>query len=431
MKPREPVVECADATSLPGTVVQEQTDLFARSFAELWRDTPDTFKTWGDKYQLQQQQETEARVEEMVSSSLESDESSEEHALLQIQRVKSSVRNLVVRSLESKHREETEEMLEKFSDAGDSFVRQAREFDAGLSPDDIFQALRNLWIINSMQAAYDIPIRANRSGIAYSLLYPYTDNYLDDASVTNKEKRAFNQFLGRRLVGINVSAASKLTATVSRLVDMIEAEYPRLLYSGVYESLLAIHRAQEMSLLQHGRVEGSGRPKILDISVRKGGTSVLADAYLSKGWLTLAEAEFAFGYGVFLQFIDDLQDVGADLSNGHQTLFTLAVSDGYLDGMANRLLRFVESTLSADNFLSTERTGALTELVTRSCRSLILESVALNSTLYSEQYLESVEPFSPIRFERIRALHKEMRERQKRARKVLRSGRFAQAMAYA
>jgi hypothetical protein len=425
------IVECAETRSLTDTVVQRQNDYFAHSFAELWRMTPETSASWGGKFKPEQQTETESRIQQIVSNGLEDEEIDQDHALLGIQRVKSSVRDLVVQSVVSDHREKTEELLGKFSDTGDAFVHEAREFDCNLSPDDIFQALRNLWIVNSMQAAYDIPICATPSGIAYSLLYPYTDNFLDDPSVASQDKRAFNQFLGRRLVGISVPAKTKLGATVLRLVAMIESEYPRQHFPEVYESLLAIHRAQETSLLQHAQCEGIQRSEILDISVRKGGTSVLTDAYLSKGRLTKGEAEFAFGYGVFLQFIDDLQDVGNDMSNGHQTLFTRSASEGELDGMANRLLRFVERVLAADDCPSTGRTGALTELITKSCRSLILESVALNPSLYSKSYLESVESFSPLRFERIRELHEQMQEKQKRAKKILRHARFAQAMGHA
>lgn len=431
MKSIEPRVECAAAASPPSPEVQKRTDLFASLFSQLWRNTTDASGTWGETYRPEQQMETEARVEDMISNSLEFGDASKENAVLQMQRVKSSVRNLVVRSLEPGHRQKTEEMLEKFTHAGDEFVREARKFDDTLTPDDLFQALRNLWIINSMQAAYDVPICTTRSGVAYSLLYPYTDNFLDDPTVTSQDKRAFSIFLGRRLVGIEVSRSTKLASTVSQLVGMIEADYPRHLFPGVYDSLLAIHRAQETSLLQQSHNYGTKQPEILDISVRKGGASVLADAYLSKGDLTSAEAEFAFGYGVFLQLIDDLQDVGSDLSNGHKTLFTLAVPDGPLDGMANRLLRFVDSVLSADSYLSTGRTGALAELVNKSCRSLILESIALHSNLYSEQYLESIERFSPLRFGRIRTLHERMQERRRQAGKALKGGRFARALANA
>jgi hypothetical protein len=75
---------------------------------------------------------------------------------------------------------------------------------------------------------------------------------------------------------------------------MIESEYTRTAYPGVYESPLAIHRAQEKSLRQQIRERGRAEPEIRDLSVEKGGASVLADEYLAKGWLTQEEPEFAF-----------------------------------------------------------------------------------------------------------------------------------------
>ncbi len=430
MDPRNQIVECLDAGTPHHSDVREQTDCFARSFAELWGSTPDEFFPFREKYGTRQQEETEAKVDEALSTLSESEDCAEETALFHVQRVKSSIRDLVVQSMEPDRRDATEEMLGKFSDSGDDFVRRAQKFDSDLTADDVFQALRNLWIINSMQAAFDLPICANSSGIAYSLLYPYTDNYLDDGSVTADEKRAFNAYLSKRLLGIAGPAPSTLASRVSQLVEMIETEYPRGLYPGVYEGLLAIHRSQQLSLQQHEGIGERDRPLILDISVRKGGTSVLADAYLSKGWLTLDEMEFAFGYGVFLQFIDDLQDVGSDLAHGHQTLFSLSATGG-LDGMANRLLRFIESVLLRCNLPPTGRVDTLTDLVTRSCRSLVLESIALNPTFYSNGYLEKIESFSPIRFARIREMHTQMREKQRRARKVFKGGRFARALACA
>lgn len=51
---------------------------------------------------------------------------------------------------------------------------------------------------------------------------------------------------------------------------------------------------------------------VLALSVAKGGASLLADGYLVRGELGPGEAELCFGYGVFLQLLDDLQDVAAD-----------------------------------------------------------------------------------------------------------------------
>jgi hypothetical protein len=58
------------------------------------------------------------------------------------------------------------------------FSHAARCFDAAISAPDIYQASRNAWTVT-----------------AYSLLYPYTDNYLDDPTVGQTSKQAFNRRL--------------------------------------------------------------------------------------------------------------------------------------------------------------------------------------------------------------------------------------------
>jgi hypothetical protein len=68
---------------------------------------------------------------------------------------------------------------------------------------------------------------------------------------------------------------------------------------------------------------------LIECTVAKGGASVLTDLHLVAGRATPAEARFAFCYGaVFLQLLDDLQDVASDLRAGHQTLATRAARRG-------------------------------------------------------------------------------------------------------
>jgi len=370
--------------------------LLASRFSALWRSQSDTFAPFGKTFSLQQ-----------------------------MQRLKTSVRDLVVKSMDPGDREQTGEMLKQFSDSGDEFVHEARKFDPDLKPEEIFQTLRNVWIINSMQVALGLPVRLNRSGLAYSLLYPYTDNCLDAPAASEREKKGFNRDLARRLAGFTVPAPSQHTAKVFHLVEMIESEYPRRSFPGVYESLLAIHRAQENTLQQRDSGQCCAPSAILRISVEKGGSSVLADAYVAKGWPTPQEADFAFGYGVFLQFIDDLQDVGEDVRSGSRTLFTIAAGEGALDGMANRLVRFTKKVLASSDLLSLPRAAALSELVRRSCCSLILESIALNSGMYSSAYVEAVEQHSAVRFDCIRRLHREVGAKQTRLRRVFKGRRPA------
>jgi hypothetical protein len=389
----------------------------------LWQTTSEAFPRFEREYSPEEQRATEARLEEPLIEEEDVDLNSEE-AMLLMQRMKSSVRGMVVRSLDPEHGDEADAMLKEFSEAGDEFVRQARAFDPDLCMEDIFQALRNLWIINSMQVGFGLPVRLTPSGLAYSLLYPYSDNFLDDPSISHTEKREFSRRFRHRLSGSGDPSPSRRESRISALVGMIETEFPRSVYPDVYESLLAIHSGQEKSLRQHAFLERPVQSDLLDISIEKGGTSVLADAYLAKGVLSVDEAEFSFGYGVFLQLIDDLQDVEEDVRNGHQTLFTLAASRGSLDMMANRLHRFIDAVLTSCNPSALCRPGALKELVRHSCRVLVLESVAQSPGLYSESYSISVERYSPVRFAQIRRLHERMKAKQKRVRKALTNKRI-------
>ena len=157
------------------------------------------------------------------------------------------------------------------------------------------------------------------------MLYPLTDNLLDDPEVPALAKRAFNERFGRRLAGQPVTSCGAREAQVLDLVARIEGEFPRSRFGDVHESLLAIHRGQALSLEQQ---DDSRLPdaEILAISCEKGGSSVLADLYLVSGRASAGEERFAFGYGDFVQLLDDLQDVGPDLEAGHQTVFTRAAA---------------------------------------------------------------------------------------------------------
>ncbi len=79
---------------------------------------------------------------------------------------------------------------------------------------------------------------------------------------------------------------------------------------------------------------------LLGVTFDKGGTSVLADAYLVAGDLTAHEELFAFELGAFLQFVDDLEDVAADHAAGRLSVFALAARGWQLDALTNRTFHF-------------------------------------------------------------------------------------------
>ncbi len=379
------------------------TSRLASKFRAQWLNTPGDVAPFGETVSPRDQREMERKVRDVMKD-YGGDFRKCRRDTARMQQLKASVKTLVVRSTKPSHQEQVEDMLDEFSKVGDEFVRRAETYDPGISAEDIFQALRNMWIVNSMQVAFGLPVCLTDSSFAYSMLYPYTDNFLDDAAVDEREKREFNAMLDRRLAGFEARCSSTLAQKVSDLVAMIESEYPRDVSPWVYESLRAIHRSQQESLAQHRTCESLSLKELLGISVEKGGSSVLADAALAKGWLSLPEAEFAYGYGVFLQFMDDQQDVASDKRKGHQTIFASDVTGAPLDGTANRLARFTGDVLDSCSVLSAPSARALNDLIRKSCSNLMLESIALNPQFYSPEYINAVEKFSPLRFEAVREL---------------------------
>jgi hypothetical protein len=396
----DPTIDSSQNQTILDVVIPNLT----RKFSLLWNCVSDAPCLIGKTYGEDQQRENELNSEDLL---LDAGPQSMNGNGVQkhIGRLRDCVRDLVLETVDQERREQIEEMLTSFSDAGDDFVARAREFDKDLQFDGIFQALRNLWIINSMQEAFELPICANPSGFAYSLLYTYSDNYLDSTAITQYEKQEFGNTFRLRLSGFEVPKDSALVSKVSSLVDVIEKEYPRALFPEVYSSLLAIHHAQQRSLLQRWSDPECEGTDILSVSVEKGGTSVVADAYLAKGRLIPAETEFAFGYGVFLQFIDDLQDVKEDFAGGSESLFTTAAQQGKLDSVTNRLLWYLREVLFSTSPLHGPRADGLTELILQGSVGLILESIALNPEMFSEEYVKTAELFSPLRFKGIRKMH--------------------------
>jgi hypothetical protein len=140
---------------------------------------------------------------------------------------------------------------------------------------------------------------------AYSMLYPVTDNYLDDSKQTLQEKMQFNNHFCSWLRGESVRASNEHEEEVLRLIKMIEGQYARENYPQVYDSLLAIFYAQQESLMIPCAPVQPYSVDILGITLKKGGTSVLADGVLAAGELTIEQMKTIFDYGCFAQFMDD------------------------------------------------------------------------------------------------------------------------------
>jgi hypothetical protein len=287
-----------------------------------------------------------------------------------------------------------------FATTGAHLGRYARRFDASISSEDMFQACRNAWVACGLQSLFGQTMSVTPSIFAYSMLYPYSDNYLDDASVSSAAKRRFSGRFRDRLEGRAVPPANGREEAIWELVGLIESEYDRSGYPSVYRSLLAIHESQEGSirLTRHGFAPLAD--DVVDVKwlvFAKGGDSVLADAYLAAGDLTRAEARFAFAWGVLLQLGDDLQDIHEDAAAGIQTLFTRALGREPLDELTNRTFHFAHHVLSRMDELEAAPL-ALKELIRQSTFSLLIRAAGAAREYYSQPYIARLETCSPFRF---------------------------------
>lgn len=296
----------------------------------------------------------------------------------------------------------------KYTASTEDFIKAAREFDRDIQLYDISQALRNVWIMNSIQILFGMEVRMTPSVFGYSMLYPYSDNYIDDTSVSLDDKLGFCDRLTHRLSGKHLIPINQHEEKVFELIGKIEQEFPRALNPQVYDGLLFIHEAQVKSFNQQKQYHPLQRVEPLRISIEKGGTSVLADGYLVKGRLSEAEAFFLFGYGVFLQFIDDLQDLREDMDNSHETVFTEAFKEGKLEEATNRVFSFIDDALVYTDIFNSDDAKRLVDIIRECCKQMLLEAIAGNRGLYRRKYIKALEEYSLFRFVYYKRLKKKL-----------------------
>jgi hypothetical protein len=290
-----------------------------------------------------------------------------------------------------------------FMPVGVSLAKWARRFDPALGMAGIIQAARNAWTACGLQPLLGVPLGLTPSILGYSLMYPYSDNVLDDEDISRAVKLRFSRRFRRQLLGEKLPAEDHRERSLWALIALVEEQYPRPLYPNVFECMLAIHRAQEQSV---GQVDGRhsfSDADCLRVSCAKGRSSVLADACLAYGSMTTAESRFAFEWGVLLQLGDDLQDVREDLQRGSMTLFSRAAAAGRpLDALTVQLLKFAEHVTRRMEELP-NGTAPFKKLLAMSWRSLIIGAVADSRDCFSAAFLREAEKFSPFGFDFIRA----------------------------
>ena len=294
-----------------------------------------------------------------------------------------------------------DEEKKQFYELSSQFVKDAKAFDDTLSQENIFQALRNIWIIWMLELLFHKPMQYHKAMFGYSMLYPYSDNLLDDTSITHEDKKAFNQWFTSRLHGEKVICDTDHLKKIDMLVGCIETVFDREIYPDVYESLYLIQQAQINSLQQHLT---STKQDILTISIEKGGTSVIADGYLIDGNLTKEQFQFCIDFGFGLQISDDLQDELEDESEGHHTLATMCRDKTARWELFRHCWYFLKNTM--DRFSCHQ---PIRDFVCNSCLQLLATCVLQNEDRYPARYHHQMKALMPVEQEELEQINATMK----------------------
>eukprot|EP01087_Luapelamoeba_hula_P016772 TRINITY_DN5184_c0_g2_i1.p1 TRINITY_DN5184_c0_g2~~TRINITY_DN5184_c0_g2_i1.p1 ORF type:complete len:703 (-),score=121.93 TRINITY_DN5184_c0_g2_i1:156-2264(-) len=278
-----------------------------------------------------------------------------------------------------------------------AFIERAESIE-NWNHEELLQAGRNVWTCFGLQMIiYQQNVTMSDAYLGYSLLYPYTDNYLDDDSISGADKKIFQDLFTRRLAGENVEARSEAEQKIWNCVTLIENRFNRKEFPNAFNSLIAINEAQTKSLQQHSK-NVPPEELIMEISMEKGGTSVLADGYLVNGDMTEEEALFAFGLGVALQLVDDLQDTSRDIAVHQHTLFTLPyMKQQPADARACRLIQLMQVMVDPANYANLDDGGnKLRFAMLKMTNTIAIKAVAKYCYLFTEPFVEEVAQCSPI-----------------------------------
>ncbi len=273
-----------------------------------------------------------------------------------------------------------------------AFLKQVRHFSPELRFDEIGQAIRNYIVYAMFKVIHLVPTGFSNAGFGYSMLYPFTDNYIDGSKPSSTEKQKYNQLIRDKLLGKKVRPQCKHHKKTCDLLQAIASDYPREKDDRIYTLLLMMLEAQEESLRQQNQQFTLSEEERLNISLFKGGVSVLVDRFLVNKELTPADFHFYLGFGFFLQLADDLQDIKEDSGKGYQTLFTVDLTKEREEKLVNKLFHFlyrIMDTYSAEN-------DTFKNFVLASSNQLIYTSLCGSKEFFTPEYQRRIEMFLPI-----------------------------------
>lgn len=303
--------------------------------------------------------------------------------------------------------------LDAFMDKMKLFLRQVRSFAPDMKPEDMGQAIRNYMVYAIFREQNGLSQECPSSIFGYSMLYPFTDNFLDDPARTEEEKKHYNLLIHHKINGQPVTPLSLHEERTSMLLDAIARVYPGPQAHAAYgkdasvdirQGLLLMLEAQEVSQKQTDVSLPLSHRNILDISIYKGGLSVLIDRYLINYKMTDEDILFYFGFGFLLQLCDDLQDIAQDQENGSRTLLTCCNNRKETEAMVNQLFHYTNQLFR----FSPDTRPVFREFLLQNCYRLILSSAAGSAVFFHTDYLNVLEYAFPVSFSYLNQINEKL-----------------------
>lgn len=363
-----------------------------------WHSMPDTFPDFLQVYSQEEKCFNEKFILELRRMQKELPQNPSEEQKKEIRRKM----NELLEEEQILHIREhfSKELLEEFEENIETFIEKVKAFDETLSMESIWQAMRNYLIYGMIVNLQGKNQNCHDPILGYSLLYPYTDNYIDEFHRKNTDKSSYNNLIRKTLLNEEISPKNAYEAKTKQLLNLVLNYYSddRKKQKEVSSLLLLMLEAQEMSILQIHRF---GRKKltieeILRISTYKGGISVLLDYLFSIDFdissVTEEERYFYLCFGLILQLADDLQDIAEDTKKHSKTLITTCNHKKEREAIVNRLLHFTQACITE----FCPKNPKLHTFMLQNCELMLLAAVAKNQKYFSKSYLEKIEPHLPM-----------------------------------
>ncbi len=290
------------------------------------------------------------------------------------------------------HDSMSQQTLDCFKEELKDFLIHVRKFSPELSFEGIGQAVRNYVVYAMFKELNQINSGFSMAGFGYSMLYPFTDNYIDSKNYSNVQKTEYNQIIRDKLMGKEVLPKTLHQQKTCELLQAIESDYPRTIDSTIFTLLLMMLEAQEDSIWQQNKSLPLTAGERLDISLYKGGISVLIDRFLLDKEITEEDLIFYLEFGFFLQLTDDLQDIKEDSRQLNQTIFTADLHCAQEEKIVNKMLHFIHQIMES---YQTEN-NKFKNFILSNCYQLIYFSVLQNREFFSKEYLGILEAFLPV-----------------------------------